>query len=92
MVVFAWHAFHDEATQGANEAGADLVAVAPGEFDNLLQQKADPDPRGRPGRGRPHRRPPLSLRHDRQPEGRGAHPLKPQAQRRGDPGDADPDR
>ena len=40
-VVFAWHGFQDEATEGANEAGADLIAVVPGEFENLVQH-ADP--------------------------------------------------
>jgi long-chain acyl-CoA synthetase len=40
-IIFAWHDFQDEATQGANEVGTDLIAVAPGEFDNLLQH-ADP--------------------------------------------------
>ncbi|MBA3420509.1 MAG: long-chain fatty acid--CoA ligase [Thermoleophilaceae bacterium] len=40
-IIFAWHGFQDEATEGANEAGADLIAVAPGEFENLVQH-ADP--------------------------------------------------
>ncbi len=40
-IIFAWHGFQDGATQGANDAGADLIAVAPGEFENLVQH-ADP--------------------------------------------------
>jgi len=40
-IIFAWHDFRDEATEGANAAGADLIAVVPGEFENLVQH-ADP--------------------------------------------------
>src|SRR5215210_5273264 len=40
-IIFAWHGFQDEATRGADDAGADLISVAPGEFDNLVQH-ADP--------------------------------------------------
>ena len=40
-IIYAWHEFQDEATQGADDAGADLIAVAPGEFENLVQH-ADP--------------------------------------------------
>ena len=40
-IIFAWHDFQEEATEGANAAGADLIAVAPGEFENLVQH-ADP--------------------------------------------------
>src|SRR3954454_13240376 len=35
-VLFAWHDFADAAEQGASEAGAELVAVKPGEFEELL--------------------------------------------------------
>src|SRR4051812_3852184 len=35
-VLFAWHDFADAAQQGASEAGAELVAVKPGEFEQLL--------------------------------------------------------
>src|SRR3954454_21891689 len=34
--VFAWHDFADAAEQGASEAGAELFAVKPGEFEKLL--------------------------------------------------------
>jgi long-chain acyl-CoA synthetase len=34
--VFAWHQFAGEAEKGAPEAGAEVVAVAPGEFEQLL--------------------------------------------------------
>ena len=34
--VFAWHQFAGEAEKGAQEAGADVVTVAPGEFEQLL--------------------------------------------------------
>src|SRR3954452_21615242 len=39
--LFAWHDFADAAEQGASEAGAELVAVKPGEFEELL---ADHEP------------------------------------------------
>jgi long-chain acyl-CoA synthetase len=35
-VLFAWHDFADAARTGAGEAGADLVLVKPGEFEQLL--------------------------------------------------------
>jgi long-chain acyl-CoA synthetase len=35
-LVFAWHDFADAARAGAAEAGAELVLVAPGEFEQLL--------------------------------------------------------
>jgi long-chain acyl-CoA synthetase len=35
-LVFAWHDFADAAQAGATEAGAELVLVAPGEFEQLL--------------------------------------------------------
>src|SRR5919199_624566 len=38
-VLFAWHDFADAAQEGADEAGADLVLVKPGEFDQLLFEK-----------------------------------------------------
>src|SRR3954447_861269 len=34
-VLFAWHGFEDAAREGAEEAGADLVTVRPGEFEQL---------------------------------------------------------
>jgi long-chain acyl-CoA synthetase len=35
-VVFAWHDFADAARQGAEEAGAEVIVVKPGEFEQLL--------------------------------------------------------
>jgi long-chain acyl-CoA synthetase len=35
-LVFAWHGFADAAREGAETAGAELVLVAPGEFEQLL--------------------------------------------------------
>src|SRR3954447_14063433 len=35
-LVFAWHDFADAAEQGAGEAGAEVIAVKPGEFEQLL--------------------------------------------------------
>jgi long-chain acyl-CoA synthetase len=37
-LLFAWHDFADAAAQGAEEAGAAVVAVAPGEFESLLAE------------------------------------------------------
>jgi long-chain acyl-CoA synthetase len=41
-VCFAWEGFADEAKAGAAEAGAELIVVAPGEFEALLGQ-VEPD-------------------------------------------------
>jgi long-chain acyl-CoA synthetase len=37
-LVFAWHDFADAAQEGAEQAGAEVVSVAPGEFEQLLGQ------------------------------------------------------
>jgi long-chain acyl-CoA synthetase len=37
-LLFAWHDFADAAKTGADEAGAELVLVKPGEFEGLLAQ------------------------------------------------------
>ena len=43
-LVFAWHDFADAAGAGAEEAGAELIEVKPGEFEQLLgQQEQDRD-------------------------------------------------
>jgi long-chain acyl-CoA synthetase len=39
---FAWHEFADEAEKGADEAGAELIVVKPGEFEALLAE-AEPE-------------------------------------------------
>ena len=41
-VLFAWHEFAAPAEQGANEAGAELILVKPGEFEQLLE-RYEPD-------------------------------------------------
>jgi long-chain acyl-CoA synthetase len=40
-VLFAWHDFAEAAQAGAEEAGAECILVAPGEFEELLGA-ADP--------------------------------------------------
>src|SRR3954471_3983276 len=41
-ILFAWHQFEEPAREGADEEGADLVVVKPGEFEQLVaQQEAD---------------------------------------------------
>src|SRR3954470_2611149 len=40
-LLFAWHGFEDAAREGAEEAGAELVSVKPGEFEQLVGA-ADP--------------------------------------------------
>src|SRR5829696_3515954 len=41
-LVFAWHDFAEAAEQGAEEAGAEVVVVKPGEFEKLLGE-AEPE-------------------------------------------------
>src|SRR3954454_14630311 len=36
-LLFAWHEFADAARQGAEQAGAEAIIVAPGEFEQLLE-------------------------------------------------------
>src|SRR4051812_20401327 len=42
-IVFAWHQFADAASEGAQEEGADLTVVKPGEFEQIVAG-AEPDP------------------------------------------------
>jgi long-chain acyl-CoA synthetase len=43
-IVFAWHDFHDAAQQGADEAGAQLIDVKPGEIEGIIfGHEPDPD-------------------------------------------------
>jgi long-chain acyl-CoA synthetase len=37
-VIFAWHDFGSAAEEGANEAGAELILVKPGEFEQLVME------------------------------------------------------
>jgi long-chain acyl-CoA synthetase len=49
-VVFAWHDFADAANQGAEEAGAEVISVKPGEFEQMLfELEADHDVAERAG-------------------------------------------
>ena len=41
-VLIAWHGFEEPATQGAEEAGAELILVEPGEFEKLLGEVEEP--------------------------------------------------
>src|SRR5919199_1566144 len=41
-VLFAWHDFADAAREGAEEAGAEVIEVKPGEFEQLLAEQ-EPD-------------------------------------------------
>src|SRR3954470_7462248 len=41
-ILFAWHQFEEPARTGADEEGADLVVVKPGEFEELVGQQ-EPD-------------------------------------------------
>jgi long-chain acyl-CoA synthetase len=38
-LMFAWHQFADAAETGAKEAGAEVIVVKPGEFDELVQEQ-----------------------------------------------------
>src|SRR5436190_59704 len=43
-LLFAWHDFEDAASQGAEKAGAELILVKPGEFEEMLgRTEADHD-------------------------------------------------
>ncbi len=43
-VLFAWHDFADDAGKGADATGAELVSIAPGEFEKLLgEQEGRPE-------------------------------------------------
>jgi long-chain acyl-CoA synthetase len=41
-VLVAWHDFEEPATKGAEEAGAELILVKPGEFEDLLGEVEEP--------------------------------------------------
>ena len=73
-LLFAWHDFAEAAEAGAEEAGAELILVKPGEFEDLVGAVAD-DLRDRRPRRRRHRGDPLHLGHHRDAEGRRAHAL-----------------
>src|SRR5918999_605698 len=40
-LVFAWHDFAEAAEAGAEEAGAELILVKPGEFEQLVGEHSD---------------------------------------------------
>ena len=68
-IVFAWHDFGEAAPTGAEEAGTEAIMVEPGEFEQLVMERAAGGG-GRAARGRRHRRDPL---HD------AARPARPRA-------------
>ncbi len=41
-VLVAWHGFEEPATKGAEDAGAELILVEPGEFEKLLGEVEEP--------------------------------------------------
>ena len=82
-LVFAWHAFAEQARAGAEQAEAEPIVGGRGR----LPRSAGLRRPGFPGRGhrrRGHRGHPVHLGHDRPPEGRRAHPRQPHQQHRGD--------
>ena len=82
-LIFAWHAFADQARGGAEQAEAESIVVDAVSFPDLLASVA-PDYQVADTGRRGHRGDPLHLRHDRPPEGRRAHPRQPDQQHRGD--------
>ncbi len=68
-VLFAWADFGEAAGAGADEAGAELIAVAPGEFEQLVMA-AEPVAGGRRTRRRRRRGDPLHVGDDRHAQGR----------------------
>ena len=75
-ILFAWHGFGEAAATGGEEAGAEVISVEPGKFEELVM--GAPRARGRrAARKLRHGRDPLHERHDRHPEGRRAHAREP---------------
>ena len=81
-IMFAWHGFEEAARKGADEAGAELILVEPGEFEKLVAEH-EPEHRRRRARRRRHRGDPLHVGHDRQAQGRRADPREPDDERAG---------
>ena len=75
-LLFAWGDFEEAAGQGAEEGGAELILVKPGEFEELVAEH-EPDTDVAERDGRRHRRPALHVRHHRHPQGRRAHARQP---------------
>ena len=44
-LLFAWHDFAEAAEAGAEEAGAELILVKPGEFEQLVERATPTRPR-----------------------------------------------
>ena len=75
-LIFAWHAFADEARDGAEQAARGPIVVDSDSFPDLLASVApDYEVDGRRRRG--HRGDPLHVRYDRPSEGCRAHPRQP---------------
>ena len=81
-VLFAWHDFAEAAEAGAEEAGTELDPGQAGRVRGAGRQRR-PHLRDRRPRRRRHRGDPLHVGNDRDAEGRRAHALEPQPQRRG---------
>ena len=79
-LLFAWHEFDEAAQSGAEEAGAEVIDVKPGEFEQLVDGRRAGSRRRRRG-GRRHRGDPLHLGHHRDAEGRRAHARQPAPER-----------
>ena len=75
-ILFAWHGFGEAAATGGEEAGAEVISVEPGKFEELVMARAAGGGR-RAARKLRHGRDPLHERHDRHPEGRRAHAREP---------------
>ena len=75
-LLLAWHGFAEEAREGAAEAGVELIEVEPASFAATLAELEPTPGLVETARGR-HRGDPLHLGHDRQAEGRRAHPPQP---------------
>ena len=75
-LVFAWHAFADQARGGAEQAEAETIVVDGDSFPDLLASAA-PDYEVADAGRRGHRGDPLHLRHNRSSEGRRTHPRQP---------------
>ena len=81
-ILFAWHDFAEAAETGAEKAGAELISVKPGEFEELLgSTEADHDVADVDADDTAVIL--YTSRHHRHAEGRRAHPRQPQEERRG---------
>ena len=80
-IFFAWHDFAEAAEKGADEAGAELILVKPGEFEELVGE-AEPEDDMADVSADDTAVILYTSRHHRQAQGRRAHPLEPQEEHR----------